>query len=78
MGWNECRMDALVFFWIFQSLIDTMDELTDKKQMAKLMIFSKLRTMLVVSIAVATITLIIFSFIVSKDYSHYVWKYQWL
>ena len=71
-------MDALVYFWIFQSLMDTMDELTDRKQDAKLAIFTKLRNLLIVSVVVATITLIIFSYIIVADYSKNVWKFQWL
>ena len=72
------RMDALVYFWIFQSLMDTMDELTDKKQDAKLAIFTKLRNLLIVSVVVATTTLIIFSYIIVTDYSRNIWKIQWL
>ncbi len=72
------RMDAMVYFWIFQSLMDTMDELTEKKQEAKLAIFTKLRNLLVVSVVVATSTLIVFSYIIIRDYSQNIWKYQWL
>ena len=72
------RMDAMVYFWIFQSLMDTMDELTEKKQEAKLAIFTKLRKLLVVSVVVATSTLIVFSYIIIRDYSQNIWKYQWL
>ena len=46
--------------------------------MAKLEIFSKLRTLLVVSVVLATTTLIGFSYIVVYDYARTVWKYQWL
>lgn len=72
------RLDALAYFWIFQSLMDTMEELAEKKQVAKLEIFSKLRTLLVVSVVLATATLIGFSYIVVYDYARTVWKYQWL
>lgn len=71
-------MDALVYFWIFQSLMDTMDELMEKKQVAKLEVFTQLRNLLVVSVILATLTLICFSYIVVYDYTHTVWKYQWL
>ena len=70
-------MDALVYFWIFQSLMDTMDELMEKKQVAKLEVFTQLRNLLV-SVILATLTLICFSYIVVYDYTHTVWKYQWL
>ena len=55
-----------------------MEELAEKKQVAKLEIFSKLRTLLVVSVVLATATLIGFSYIVVYDYARTVWKYQWL
>ena len=73
-----CRMEALVYFWIFQSLMDTMHELTEKKQMAKLDIFTRLRNLLVASVILATLTLILFSYIVVNDYAHHIWRYQWL
>ena len=68
-------MDAFIYFWIFQSL---MDELTEKKQQAKLDIFTKLRNLLVVSVVVATSTLIVFSYIILSDNAHATWKFQWL
>lgn len=71
-------MDAFIYFWIFQSLMDTMDELTEKKQQAKLDIFTKLRNLLVVSVVVATSTLIVFSYIILSDNAHATWKFQWL
>lgn len=71
-------MDALAYFWIFQSLMDTMEELTEKKQIVKLEIFTKLRNLLIASVVLATVALIGFSYIVVYDYAHTVWKYQWL
>ena len=71
-------MDAFIYIWIFQSLMDTMDELTEKKQQAKLDIFTKLRNLLVASVVVATSTLIVFSYIILSDKAHATWKFQWL
>lgn len=71
-------MDALAYFWIFQSLMDTVEELTEKKQIVKLEIFTKLRNLLIASVVLATVALIGFSYIVVYDYAHTVWKYQWL
>lgn len=71
-------MDAFIYFWIFQSLMDTMDELTEKKQQAKLDIFTKLRNLLVASVVVATSTLIVFSYIILSDKAYATWKFQWL
>lgn len=72
------RLDALAYFWIFQSLMDTMEELAEKKQVAKLEIFSKLRTLLVVSVVLGYHHAVGFSYIVVYDYARTVWKYQWL
>lgn len=71
-------VDAIIYFSIFQNLMNTMDELVEKKQQAKLEIFTKLRNLLVLSVVIATVTLLAFSYIVLKDVSHTMWKYQWL
>lgn len=71
-------VDAIIYFSIFQNLMNTMDELVEKKQQAKLDIFTKLRNLLVLSVVIATVTLLAFSYIVLKDVSHTMWKYQWL
>ena len=70
-------VDAVIYFAIFQSLMKTMDELIEKKQDAKLAIFTKLRNLLIMSVIIATVTLIVFSVIVLKDENHQMWKYQW-
>ena len=73
---------ALIFVLIvvsgYSSLDRTMDELTEKKQQAKLDIFTKLRNLLVASVVVATSTLIVFSYIILSDKAHATWKFQWL
>lgn len=77
-GWFHRRIDAIVYFWIFVSLMDTMDTLVEKKQERKLQIYKKLRLLLIVSVILATVTLVGFSYIVLNDLSSHMWKYQWL
>lgn len=49
-----------------------------RKQEVKLAIYKKLRALFVVSVLLATLTLVGFSYIVLKDISAQIWKYQWL
>lgn len=70
-------IDAIVYFWIFVSLMNTMETLAARKQEMKLTIYKKLRTLFVVSILLATITLVGFSYVVLNDLSAQIWKYQW-
>ena len=58
--------------------MNTMETLTARKQEMKLTIYKKLRALFVVSILLATITLVGFSYIVLNDLSAQIWKYQWL
>ena len=71
-------VDAVIYFSIFKNLSDTMNELQEKKQNAKLEIFTKLRNLLIVSIFTAAVTLVVFSYIVVNELSQAIWKYQWL
>ena len=72
------RIDAIVYFWIFVSLMDTMETLAEKKQDVKLAIYKKLRALFITSVILATGTLVAFSYVVLKDLSAHIWKYQWL
>ena len=71
-------MDALVYFWVFQRLMTTMDTLKQNKQNAKLAVFMRLYTLLLLSVVVSTITLVAFSYFVSHEENTMMWKYQWL
>ena len=71
-------IDAIVYFWIFISLMDTMDALREQKQEMKLAIYTKLRNLFIISVLVATVTLVGFSDVVLNDLAGKVWKYQWL
>lgn len=72
------RIDAIVYFWIFVSLMDTMETLVERKQEVKLAIYKKLRALFIISVIIATGTLVAFSYVVLKDLSAHIWKYQWL
>ena len=41
-------------------------------------IYKKLRLLFIVSVILATVTLVGFSYIVLNDLSSHMWKYQWL
>ena len=71
-------IDAIVYFWIFISLMDTMDALREQKQEMKLAIYTKLRNLFIISVLVATVTLVGFSYVVLNDLAGKVWMYQWL
>lgn len=72
-------MDAVVYFWVFTSLTNTMETMKANKQNAKLTIFNKLYTLLLVSVIVSTLTLLLFSHLLKReDMVGSIWKYQWL
>ena len=72
------RIDAIVYFWIFISLLDTMELLQERKQDVKLSIYIKLRNLFIFSVIAATLTLGSFSYVVLNDISARMWQYQWL
>lgn len=72
------RIDAIAYFWIFVSLMDTMEVLAERKQEKKLEIFTRLRNLLIVAVVLATLTLIGFSSVVIFDLSAKIWRFQWL
>ena len=71
-------MDALVYFWVFSSLMRTIDDLQQNKQNAKLAVFRRLYLLLMASVVVSTLTLVLFSYLVKHAGSLPKWKYQWL
>ena len=72
------RMDAFVYFWVFQSLMNTMDVMKQNKQHSKLAIFKKLYSLFLMSVIVSTLTLLLFSYLIKKEDISVLWKYQWL
>ena len=71
-------MHALVYFWVFSSLMRTIDDLRQNKQNAKLAVFRRLYLLLMASVVVSTLTLVLFSYVVKYAGSLPIWKYQWL
>lgn len=70
-------VDAIWYFWIVVSLLDTLQELEDKKQTAKLSIFLKFRNLIIVALIVSSIYTIIFGYLFIDESVEIDWKYQW-
>ena len=58
--------------------MNTMDDLKQNKQNAKLAVFKRLYTLLLLSVLISTVTLIGFSYIVNHANNKPIWQYQWL
>ena len=71
-------IDAIFYFWIFVSLMGTMDELSERKQEKKLELFVRLRNLMITAVLVATVTLLCFAQVVIFDLSAKMWRLQWL
>ena len=72
------RIDAIFYFWIFVSLMGTMDELSERKQEKKLELFVRLRNLMITAVLVATVTVLCFAQVVIFDLSAKMWRLQWL
>ena len=72
------RIDAIFYFWIFVSLMGTMDELSERKQEKKLELFVRLRNLMITAVLVATVTLLCFALVGIFDLSAKMWRLQWL
>lgn len=70
-------LDSLIYFWILQSLLDTIQELEDKKQTGKLDVFISLRNMIIVAVIISTLYNIVFSYLILQKKVEDLWKYQW-
>ena len=70
-------LDSIIYFWILQSLLDTIQELEDKKQTGKLDVFISLRNMIIVAVIISTIYNIAFSYLIVEKKVDSLWKYQW-
>ena len=57
-------LDSFIYFWILQSLLDTIQELEDKKQTGKLDVFLSLRNMIIVAVIVSTLYNVGFSYLI--------------
>ena len=70
-------VDTIIYFLIFQALVNTMEELTDKNQSAKLSIFKKFRNIIIAAVIVSTITILSFTYIAVENRTEKIWTYQW-
>ena len=70
-------VDSLVFFTILQSLIQTIDELTIKKQTSKVSVFLHLRTIMIVVVILTTLYNLAFSYLIMEKVLESYWKAQW-
>lgn len=70
-------VDSVFYFWILQSLLDTINSLEDQKQTSKLNVFLKLRNIIVAVVVLSTIYNIGFSYMVATKLIESQWKYQW-
>ncbi|CBK21790.2 uncharacterized protein [Blastocystis hominis] len=70
-------LDSFIYFWILQSLLDTIQELEDKKQTGKLDVFISLRNIIIVAVIVSTLYNVLFSYLIMFKKIDSLWKYQW-
>lgn len=70
-------LDSLIYFWILQSLLDTIQDLEDKKQTGKLGVFMSLRNMIIVAVIISTVYNVAFSYLIMEKKVDSLWKYQW-
>ncbi|KAK8790976.1 hypothetical protein WA158_005607 [Blastocystis sp. Blastoise] len=70
-------VDAIWYFWIVLSLLDTLQELEDKKQSAKLEMFLKFRNLVIAALIVSSVYTVIFGYIFIDESIEIDWRYQW-
>ncbi|KAK8826239.1 hypothetical protein WA538_001381, partial [Blastocystis sp. DL] len=70
-------VDSIIYFWILQALMDTIQELDEKKQTSKLGIFRQLRNIVVICAICAVTYNILFSFFLFDQVIATYWQYQW-
>lgn len=66
-----------IFYWVFTALSTLMETLKDRRQFEKLELFNRLWKVLIFALGVATVTLLIQIFNLSRSITSR-WKYQWL
>ena len=76
--WCFPSVDSIIYFWILQALMDTIQELDEKKQTSKLGIFRQLRNIVVICAICAVSYNILFSFFLFDQVIATYWQYQWL
>jgi len=69
-------LNGAIFYWIFTALSSLMETLKERRQNEKLLLFERLWTILVASLAIASLTLLFQIFDLSRSIS-IRWHYQW-
>lgn len=69
-------LNGVIFYWIFTALSSLMETLKERRQNEKLVLFERLWTILVASLAIASLTLLFQIFDLSRSIS-IRWHYQW-
>ena len=70
-------VDSVIYFWILQSLLDTIQDLEDKNQTSKLSVFLSLRNMIIVVVVVSTLYNMAFSYLIVHQALEKYWRWQW-
>jgi len=70
-------LNGAIFYWVFTALSSLMDTLKERNQTNKLLLFQRLWKILLLALAVATLTLLFQIFNLSRSIATR-WKYQWL
>ena len=70
-------VDSVIYFWILQSLLDTIQDLEDKNQTSKLAVFLSLRNMIIIVVIVSTLYNIAFSYLIVHQALEKYWRWQW-
>eukprot|EP00933_Yihiella_yeosuensis_P051179 TRINITY_DN49046_c0_g1_i1.p1 TRINITY_DN49046_c0_g1~~TRINITY_DN49046_c0_g1_i1.p1 ORF type:complete len:514 (+),score=70.05 TRINITY_DN49046_c0_g1_i1:40-1581(+) len=69
-------LNGIIFYWIFTALSGLMDTLAERKQQEKLLLFQRLWKILIVSLALASCSVLFQLFDLSRSIS-IRWHYQW-
>jgi len=71
-------LNGVIFYWVFAALSNLIESLQDRRQDAKLLVFRRLWGILVMSLSIATLTLLYHVFHMSGRDSLSEWKDEWL
>eukprot|EP00747_Dinoflagellata_sp_TGD_P182066 gnl/TRDRNA2_/TRDRNA2_36136_c0_seq1.p1 gnl/TRDRNA2_/TRDRNA2_36136_c0~~gnl/TRDRNA2_/TRDRNA2_36136_c0_seq1.p1 ORF type:complete len:541 (+),score=100.04 gnl/TRDRNA2_/TRDRNA2_36136_c0_seq1:128-1750(+) len=70
-------LNGVIFYWVFTALSSLIEALKDRRQFEKLILFQRLWTILICTLATATITLLYQIFNLSRSIATR-WMHQWL
>jgi len=69
-------LNGIIFYWVFMALSTLMETLKERRQREKLVVFQRLWFILVLSLGIATVTLLYQIF--SLSHHNTSWKHDWL